>query len=686
METARASPPARAPGTPFRTSVFGAAAGVAVVGLFTLAAVILATMARDARSAVDADAELVAHLLAVGSADGPSRLSSLPPELARRVCVYDAGGAQIAVTPGDCPAVLSAALADDSFLSPAGTAAIRLPAAVLVPAGGPAATLVAEPGVRGAVVDPGASRSPGVTGRAAVTGRATVAATVVVAMPKDHVIAAVSEHLLSFVLASLLLAGSCMLIAVRYVTRHGAEIGRVRDAANAMRAGTVVSSGARPRIIEFAELLDAITDTTRAAQQRIGDAEREIAERQRAEAALVASENRIRRVIDEVPQALFAVTREGQLLLANQRLAALYGATPPELLRDPSPLFADPWLTSAPTVVIGHGTSSRVLEVHRVPFPLGGPPDSDADGAAPGTLVVGNDVTEARHLQMQLNQASRMQAIGQLAGGIAHEFNNLLTPINGHAELLRARLNDPDLQRPLDAITSAATRARQLIRQVLSFSRTTEQLFERTPTAIGAVIEEVALLMRGSLPASIEFRVQIELALPHVLADTGQLHQVLVNLCTNAAHAIASLDSGRIGGRIDVIADAIHADDVPSEFARRFSNRRFPALQSTDEPMSGVRIRVLDNGAGMAPEVMSRVFDPFFSTKPGDRGTGLGLAVAKGIVEAHGGQIRVDSSPGWATCFEILLPGIHTEPAGAAELPAIDAAPAAKSARRTLAL
>jgi nitrogen-specific signal transduction histidine kinase len=263
-----------------------------------------------------------------------------------------------------------------------------------------------------------------------------------------------------------------------------------------------------------------------------------------------------------------------------------------------------------------------------------------------------------------------MQAIGQLAGGIAHEFNNLLTPINGHAELLRARLHDPELQRPLDAITGAATRARQLIRQVLSFSRTTEQLFERTPTAIGAVIEEVALLMRGSLPSSIEFRVQIERGLPPVLADAGQLHQVLVNLCTNAAQAIDGMNAtrvqasevelgdggqlirGRIGGRIDVIADAIHAEDLPPAFHGDFGARQ----------VSGVRIRVLDNGAGMAPDVMSRVFDPFFSTKPGDQGTGLGLAVAKGIVEAHGGQIRVDASPGWATCFEILLPGVHAEP------------------------
>jgi CheY-like chemotaxis protein len=110
---------------------------------------------------------------------------------------------------------------------------------------------------------------------------------------------------------------------------------------------------------------------------------------------------------------------------------------------------------------------------------------------------------------------------------------------------------------------------------------------------------------------------------------------------------------GRIGGRIDVIADAIHAEDLPPEFQGDFGARQ----------VSGVRIRVLDNGAGMAPEVMARVFEPFFSTKPGDQGTGLGLAVAKGIVEAHGGQIRVDASPGWATCFEILLPGVHAEPA-----------------------
>jgi signal transduction histidine kinase/CheY-like chemotaxis protein len=630
----------RAGGTLFRTSVFRAAASVALAGLVALAATMLATLALDSRARVEAEATLFAGLLAASAERNPvpdaMRVPHVPATFDAHVCVYDTRGARMPPAQRGCAESLALALAADAWLTPVGTA-----------------TLPAAPADRGA--------TPG-------------ARTVVVTLPDGQVPAALSRHLLSFLIAGVLLAGVCMLVGARYVRRQGAEIERVRDAANAMRAGSGPVTVVRPRTTEFAELLDAITETTTAVRDRISDAEREIAERQRAEAALVASEHRIRRMIDAVPQAVFAVTREGQLLLVNQQLAKLYDRTPAELLDDPSPLFADPWLTVPQNVVIGHGDASRVLEVHRVPFPLAGPledtPEHTADGTAPGTLVVGNDVTEARHLQMQLNQASRMQAIGQLAGGIAHEFNNLLTPINGHAELLRARLHDPELQRPLDAITGAATRARQLIRQVLSFSRTTEQLFERTPTAIGAVIEEVALLMRGSLPSSIEFRVQIERGLPPVLADAGQLHQVLVNLCTNAAQAIDGMNAtrvqasevelgdggqlirGRIGGRIDVIADAIHAEDLPPAFHGDFGARQ----------VSGVRVRVLDNGAGMAPDVMSRVFDPFFSTKPGDQGTGLGLAVAKGIVEAHGGQIRVDASPGWATCFEILLPGVHAEP------------------------
>lgn len=629
MQSEGTTPPAgttRAQGTMFRTSVFRAAGRVAIVGILALAATAIVTSVNDTRERVRAKAELVASALSASaatsaSADDAGMLARAAAAFGAsvddtRVCIHDARGALVHGNSAAC-----------ATRPPRNDAGLFAPFAH-------AATI---------------TRSTRADAAGALVG------TVAVSVPPGHVLPGLVRHTAYFILASLLVAAYCMYIATRYARRQGAEIERVRAAANAMRAGAVPAAGSRPDTVEFAELLDAINATAAAVRGRIADAEREIAERQRAEAALVASENRIRRMIDEVPQAVFAVSPDGQLLLVNRRLAQLYGRTPGELLTDPAPLLDDPWLTSAPTVLIGSGADSRVLEVHRVPFPL--------EGEAPGTLVVGNDVTEARHLQMQLNQASRMHAIGQLAGGVAHEFNNLLTPINGHAELLRSRLHDPDLQRPLDAITGAATRARQLIRQVLSFSRTTEQLFERTPTAIGAVIEEVALLMRGSLPSSIEFRVQVERGLPLVLADPGQLHQVLVNLCTNAAHAIDGLNaasqdsdgeheagfaiSGRRGGRIDVIADAIHADDLPPELA--------------GQQVSGVRIRVLDNGAGMAPAVMARVFEPFFSTKPGDQGTGLGLAVAKGIIEAHGGQIRVDSSPGWATCFEIVLPGAPSE-------------------------
>ena len=491
---------------------------------------------------------------------------------------------------------------------------------------------------------------------------------------------------LAIVAAALLLAVAGILLASSYARRLGAEVQRIGAAAAAMRADKLPSTNAHltddantldpddeMSIAEFAELQHAIDATAQRVRERIEAAEREISDRQRAEAALANSEHRLRRIIDAVPQAVFATSpghagREPQLLFVNRSLAQLYGCNIAELLANPGMLFRDPWLSGAPTVVIKAGNGSRVLEVHRVSIPL------EADVG--GTLVVATDVTEARHLQMQLNQASRTQAIGQLAGGIAHEFNNLLTPISGHAELLKARIADTELHHQVDAITQAAVRARQLIRQLLSFSRNSEPLFERIPTHVAAVVSEVALLMRGSLPSSIELRTQVELGLQTVMADPGQLHQVLVNLCTNAAQAIGGLgvangeatetstahsisgrrvlgsDTGGLvpsqGGRIDIIADVIHAEDLP--------------LDVLERDVNGVRIRVLDNGAGMRPDVMAQVFEPFFSTKTNEQGTGLGLAVAKGIVEAHGGIIRVDSASSRTTCFEIILPGIR-EPA-----------------------
>ncbi len=488
---------------------------------------------------------------------------------------------------------------------------------------------------------------------------------------------------LAIAAAALLLAIAGILLASSYARRLGAEVERIGAAAAAMRADEVPSGKAQPlaqstppnantemSIAEFADLQQAIDATAQRVRERIDAAEREISDRQRAEAALANSEHRLRRIIDAVPQAVFATSpgqagREPKLLFVNRSLAQLYGCSMAELLAHPGLLFRDPWLSGAPTVVINAGNGSRVLEVHRVSIPL--------EAEVGGTLVVATDVTEARHLQMQLNQASRTQAIGQLAGGIAHEFNNLLTPISGYAELLKSRIADVELHHQVDAITQAAVRVRQLIRQVLSFSRNSEPLFERVPTHVAAVVSEVALLMRGSLPGSIELRTQVELGLQTVMADPSQLHQVLVNLCTNAAQAIGGLgvangnssesatahsisgrrvlgsDTGGLipsqGGRIDIIADVIHAEDLP--------------LDVLERDVNGVRIRVLDNGAGMRPDVMARVFEPFFSTKTNEQGTGLGLAVAKGIVEAHGGIIRVDSASGRTTCFEIILPGIR---------------------------
>lgn len=256
-------------------------------------------------------------------------------------------------------------------------------------------------------------------------------------------------------------------------------------------------------------------------------------------------------------------------------------------------------------------------------------------------LVFGQDVTERKRLEDQFRQAQKMDAIGTLAGGIAHDFNNILAAINGYAELSRVVLTDnPEVRDNLGAILKAANRAASLVRQILTFSR--QQPLERRPVELLPVVAESLMLLRATLPSTIEFETSLPTDAPTVLADATQIHQVLMNLGTNAWHAM----KGR-PGRLKVslercVVDSLHA-------ARQTRMR------------SGVyaRISFTDTGTGMPPATLRRIFEPFFTTKPHGEGTGLGLAVVHGIMDSHEGAIEVYSQPGEGTVFHLYFPA-HT--------------------------
>jgi signal transduction histidine kinase len=253
-------------------------------------------------------------------------------------------------------------------------------------------------------------------------------------------------------------------------------------------------------------------------------------------------------------------------------------------------------------------------------------------------------------LERQLRQAQKMEAIGTLAGGIAHDFNNILSGIMGFADLALQDAKDPDATRQhVGEIVKASQRARELVRQILAFSRQQEQ--SRQPIKLNRVLEEALSLLRATIPKSLEIRTDLS-DTPTVLVDTTQFHQVVTNLVTNAWQAI-----GDKPGRIDITLREFVVDE---DFARVTPDLR---------PGRYVRLSVADNGAGMASGTLERIFEPFFTTKEPGTGTGLGLAVVHGIVKATDGAVTVYSEPGRGTTFHLYFPTVELEAATATPVP-----------------
>jgi len=382
-----------------------------------------------------------------------------------------------------------------------------------------------------------------------------------------------------------------------------------------------------------------------------------ISERKKSQKALIDSHVRFLMVLDSIDADIYVSDLETyEVLLTNRHMREsfgedLVGKTCYQVFRSES-------------VPCGHCTNDNLLDSDGNPGgvcvwegknPITGKWYINYDRAIKWVdgrfvkLQIATDISrikdlekESLRIQAQLQQAQKMEAIGTLAGGIAHDFNNILSAVIGYTEIALADVPEDTSQHSnLQEVLKAGSRARDLVKQILTFSRQTEQ--ELKPVKINQIVRETLLLLRASLPTTVKISQDIQ-SDSAVLADPTQIHQVIMNLCTNAAHALRAK-----GGQLKIdLSDVV----LGGSFIEQH-----PYLS----PGVYIKLRVIDTGHGMEKAIVDRIFDPFFTTKERGEGTGMGLAVVLGIIKSHGGTITVESEMGKGSTFNVFLPLIMRE-------------------------
>lgn len=374
---------------------------------------------------------------------------------------------------------------------------------------------------------------------------------------------------------------------------------------------------------------------------------RDITERRRAQAALRDSEERYRKLVEQSPDGIILHT-DGRIVFVNSAGVKLLGAeAPDQLIGRPvveciHPDFRQPVSDQQQVLdaALTDFLEGRFMRLDGQAIDVEVTSMATVYRNRPATQTVFRDITSRNRLQAQLRQGQKMEAIGTLAGGIAHDFNNILAAILGYTELTLSDLAEASpLARNLRQVLVAGRRAKSLVQQILTFSRHHD--VERQPVHVCQLIAESLALLRASLPTTISLRHHFGTTADTILADANQIQQVLMNLCSNAEHAMRA-DSGAIEIRLDAV-----------EVAPAFASSH-PPLQ----PGPHIRLVVCDTGHGMPADILERIFEPFFTTKEVGEGSGMGLAVVHGIVTNHDGAIAVESTPGQGTTFTIYLPRI----------------------------
>ena len=372
----------------------------------------------------------------------------------------------------------------------------------------------------------------------------------------------------------------------------------------------------------------------------------DVTERLKLDEMLIHASEEWSSTFDALPDIIIILDTERNILRLNRAAAEFAGRDFAETLGRPcQEIFTEnlePCSFCPSNEVLEKGrvhTEEIAFPSRGVVFQKTSAPIFDTEGNLEKLVIVAKDISERRRLEEQLLHAQKMEAVGTLAGGVAHDFNNILSAIIGFAEIAKLELpDDSKALADIDEVLLASRRAADLIKQILTFSR--QDSAARDVFQPHLVIKEALKMLRSSVPSTVHIEEDIDPESGFIEASTGRLQQLFMNLCTNAMHALLN-EKGTL--KIGLHREELKAADIDE-----------PEI----EPGPFVVLTVADDGCGMPPEIVERIFEPYFTTKTIDRGTGLGLAVVHGIVTGSGGFIRVDSRPGEGSTFRVYLPAV----------------------------
>lgn len=397
-------------------------------------------------------------------------------------------------------------------------------------------------------------------------------------------------------------------------------------------------------MLRLKEMGDELRESNNRLQEQVAEKTRSLRE----------SEERFRHVAESMADWIWEIDLEGNITYVSSKVEhvlgfktdelvgkSIFSLMPMDRVHDELEVFQEHVAARKPIQDLESWVVSN--DGRKICLLLNGRPLLDESGNLIGYRGVSRDFTENKRIDMQLRQAQKMEAIGTLAGGIAHDFNNILYALMGYTDLALDLIpENTEAYRYLTESSKAAVRAKELVEQILTFSRQAD--VEYRSFQVEEVLKEVMNLLRKTIPSTIEIRLFTNASPAAIWGNPVQVHQVIMNLCTNAYHAMRER-----GDLLEVRLDRFDIDDDSVELAELLEMGKY------------LRLRVEDNGCGMDEATLERIFDPYFSTKTSDEGTGLGLATTLSIVKKHNGAITVNSLPGEGTAFDVYLPVFEKE-------------------------